>query len=187
MQKRKHSGFLIGLLSVGVLIATALTASPTQAASGNGPYYAEPAWDQTLPAVARFMILNNFASAAVLDRETGLVWEKSPATTTGDWEDATDECINKNVGGRRGWRLPAIAELTSLIDPSVAPPGPTLPVGHPFSNVQSAFYGSATTRADHPGIARSVNFSNGGVASNDKNDIDFHAWCVRGGMNADAY
>ena len=187
MQKRKHSGMLVGLMSLGVLSAAALTAPPTQAAIGNGPYYAEPAWDQTLPAVARFMNLNNFAGAAVLDRETGLVWERSPEAPTSPptWNQAIFGCINKTTGGRKGWRLPSIPELASLIDPSVSP-GPTLPAGHPFTNVQSAFYWSATTSAVLSTAAWRVFFGNGGVDVSDK-DGTFHAWCVRGAMNADAY
>jgi hypothetical protein len=34
----------------------------------NGPYYATPSWDQTLPANTRFVVLSNFANAAMLDR-----------------------------------------------------------------------------------------------------------------------
>jgi len=46
----------------------------------NGPYYANPSWDQQMPAAQRFIVLSNWSSAAVLDRETGLVWERSPVS-----------------------------------------------------------------------------------------------------------
>ena len=46
-QRMRRSGFIIGLLSLGLLAEIALTASPAQAAN-KGPYYAEPAWDQKL-------------------------------------------------------------------------------------------------------------------------------------------
>ena len=97
-------------------------------------------WDKVLPAAERFVILTAFTSDAVLDKSTGLVWEKSPQMADAKWSVARFICINKTVGGQKGWRLPSIPELTSLIDPSVALPGPTLPLGHPFQNVQSANY-----------------------------------------------
>jgi len=155
--------------------------------TANGPYYAEPSWDQTLPAATRFIVLSNFAGAAVLDRETGLVWEKSPATTTHIWIDARFECTSRTTDGRKGWRLPSVHQLASLVDPSVASPGPTLPPGHPFTNVPSfAFYWSATTFAENPTFALIVGFSFGKVGNHGKSN-GTPVWCVRGGMNADQY
>jgi hypothetical protein len=174
----------VGVLALGAL---AVATGPAQADSV-GPYYATPSWDQTLPAATRFIVLSNFAGAAVLDRNTGLVWEKSPDTAFTLWNSARFNCINKNVGGQKGWRLPSIPELASLIDPSVAPPGPTLPPGHPFLNVQSADYWSATTLAADPAGAWGVRFNTGNVGAFFKtNGNAVRDWCVRGGMNADAY
>src|SRR4029077_5720341 len=101
-------------------------------------------------AAERFVILTAFTRDAVLDKSTGLVWETSPQLVPAKWSVVRFICIKKTVGGQKGWRLPSIPELTSLIDPSVAPPGPTLPLGHPFQNVQSANYWSATTIAETP-------------------------------------
>jgi len=134
----------VGCLALGAL---AVATGPAQADSP-GPYYAMPSWDQTLPAATRFIVLSNFASAAVLDRNTGLVWEKSPDPAPHKWDFARTSCAAKEVGGQMGWRLPSLPELASLIDRSVTQ-GPTLPTGHPFATgatgVQSAFYRSATT------------------------------------------
>ena len=143
-------------------------------------------WDKVLPAAERFIVLKAFTSDAVLDKNTGLVWEKSPQMAAAKWDVARFTCINKTVGGQKGWRLPSIPELTSLIDPSVTPPGPTLPPGHPFVNVQSANYWSATTIAESPTAAWMV-FFNAGAVLNTKRDIKSQVWCVRGPMNADAY
>ena len=137
-------------------------------------------------AARRFVVLADFDNQAVLDRETGLVWEKSPATTTAQPEDVTEgqACANKTVGGRKGWRLPSFPELASLIDPNVARPGPTLPLGHPFIGVlvqQEDRYWSATKTFDgNPWV---VLFDSGLVTVTGGT----HAWCVRGGMNADQY
>jgi hypothetical protein len=145
-------------------------------------------WDQNLPAAQRFVVLAAFNSEAVLDKNTGLVWEKSPRAANDTWIEARRFCINKTTGGQKGWRLPSIPELASLIDPSIGPFGISLPPGHPFLNVQITgdSYWSATTDADNPGLAWNAIFGGGGVGHNAKNFVG-QAWCVRGGMNADQY
>jgi hypothetical protein len=128
-------------------------------------------------------LLSDFADAAVLDQETGLVWEQSPETEPnppgGPWLDAQVGCNTHAVGGRRGWRLPTLQELASLIDPTQS--HPALPSGHPFRNVWSAFYWSATTTADNASYAWGVDFGPGSVAADDKSHT-LHVWCVRGGQ-----
>ena len=174
--------------SFTALAAACLTSlsfsSATAQTVANGPYYATPSWNQQLPVSTRFIVLANWASAAVLDRETGLVWEKSPSISTSDWFNASHDCLSRNTGGRMGWRLPTIQELLSLADRSVPHPGPTLPSGHPFTNVQSSNYWSATARAPNATSAWTVQFST-------STPIDFgksaplYAWCVRGGQGVD--
>jgi Protein of unknown function (DUF1566) len=187
MQPRMYARrFMMGLLSLGLLVGAALLASPAQAVDANGPYYANPAWDQKLPSSTRFVVLLDWSSQAVLDRETGLVWEKSPQTTTSNWFGARGVCTGKTVGNRKGWRLPSMAELASLIDPSVAAPGPKLPTGHPFTNVLLSNYWSATSHPDVPTNAWQVVVNNGNVDVTLKTDPN-GVWCVRGGMNAEAY
>jgi hypothetical protein len=143
-------------------------------------------WDKVLPAAERFVVLDGFNKEAVRDNETGLVWEQSPTISANSWSGATFTCAQHAVGGRSGWRLPSFAELSSLVDPGVAPPGPTLPPGHPFLNVQPSIYWSATTRADDSTAAFTVDFKLGNVYAFSKSSI-YSAWCVRGGMNADMY
>jgi hypothetical protein len=145
-----------------------------------------PNWDKTLPTAQRFVVLAAFNNDAVRDNNTGLVWERSPRMAPVTWNGARFSCINKNVGGQKGWRLPSIPDLASLIDPSVVPPGPTLSTGHPFKNVQSAGYWSATTSAEDSSDAWFVYFGIGFVDHDSKTRTG-HAWCVRGGMNANAY
>jgi hypothetical protein len=181
---------MLALIAVGVL---AVAVGVAWAVSSNGPYYALPAWDQKLPASTRFVELLDWNSEAVLDRDTGLVWERSPQTATFSWSVARGTCANKTVGNRKGWRLPAFAELASLIDPSVPSSGPTLPPGHPFTNVNGPppDYWSATTNSDAPTSAWFVSFADafapaGFVTLGSKTGLS-RAWCVRGGMNADAY
>ena len=69
------------------LVLCSVRSADAQTASA-GPYYATPSWDQT-PSSTRFVVLSNWNNEAVLDRETGLVWEKrrahplTPTNSTG--------------------------------------------------------------------------------------------------------
>ncbi|HEX4968446.1 MAG TPA: DUF1566 domain-containing protein, partial [Nitrospiraceae bacterium] len=125
-------------------------------------------WDKNLPSASRFTVLANFGGAAVRDNNTGLEWEQSPTITTMDWLNARFECANRTIGNLKGWRLPSIPELASLVDPSVAFGEVHLPPGHPFTNVQTNNYWSATSFADNAAQAWGVLFSSGIVFSGAK-------------------
>jgi hypothetical protein len=173
---------LLGLSVIGMGIA--MSAPALAATNAVGPYYATPSWDQTLPVATRFIVLTNMNSEAVLDRETGLVWEQSPNNAQ-TWDFAQLNCNVKTLGGRKGWRLPTLQELASLIDPTVAAPGPLLPPGHPFGNVQSSVFWSASSSASNSAYAWDVYFGDGGVGNSLKSNTYF-IWCVRGGQGTDA-
>ena len=136
-----------------------------------------------MPADQRFVVLPAFNNEAVLDKETGLVWERSPHTTSARWIAARRTCIEKNVGGQKGWRLPSLKELTSLVDPSVAPPGPTLPPGHPFLTVKSTVYWSATRVDEDARGSWAVHFGLGGGSTFINWAHSVQSWCVRDGTN----
>ena len=95
-----------------------------------------PAWSQILPDNERFTLVMD-SDEGVLDNETGLVWERSPSTTTMVWKYAPGHCYTKEVGGRKGWRLPTIDELASLGYPG-------FPEGHPFVNVNDNYWSSSS-------------------------------------------
>jgi hypothetical protein len=172
---------LFAAASVTTFAAEAQTTAP-------GPYYAMPSWDQTLPANTRFIVLSNMNNEAVLDRETGLVWEQSPSAFPADWSTAFNRCIVLRKGGRFGWRLPAIQELASLLDETAV--NPALPSGHPFSNVvlrsshdePLAYFWSTTTNAVF-GVKWFAGFLHALVGIDNPNDFSPFArpWCVRGG------
>jgi hypothetical protein len=140
-------------------------------------------WDENLTGTARFTVLSAFGNAAVRDNNTGLVWEQGPDATPRTWVEATTYCVNKTVGGTRGWRVPSVVELASLIDPSL--PAPFVPTSI-FSGVQSAIYWSATSYPDPITFARQVNFLDGHTEWSDR-ATSLHVWCARGPMNADMY
>ena len=85
------------------------------------------AWNQTLPASERFILM--MGDQAVLDNETALVWHRFPDTSGNfTWGQAISGCWTSEFGGRLGWRLATIVELSTLIDRSQTP---ALPAGIP--------------------------------------------------------
>ena len=179
------------MLRLGLLLLVGITIVASNGHAGSAPdsnptaHSSEQNWGKKLPSASRFTVLSLFEDAAVRDDETGLVWEKTVETTEMSWADARAVCADKNVGGRKGWRLPSISELSSLVDPSTRS-GPTLPAGHPFTNVLMDVYWSATSVTDNPKNAWLVFFDTGKATFAFKT-ITFHVWCVRGTMPAGQY
>ncbi len=130
----------------------------------------------------RFTVLPGLEMIAVLDNETGLIWERFPSANTRNWGDAQVNCNQKILANRKGWRLPTLQELASLVDPSQT--FPALPPGNPFGNVQSTVYFSATTVTGFPGLAWSVAFD-GGFTGHFGKELLLPTWCVRGGQGVD--
>jgi hypothetical protein len=204
-------GLVVGLavgLAIGVVVslqAGPLTPPPT-AVSGGAPVstmktldQVPPTWDRTLPAnntgdpcnSSRFTCV--MGNEAVKDNETGVVWHRSPFGNSGNWLEANRFCDAALIANRKGWRLPTVHELTSLIDPTQS--NPALPSGHPFSGGASPRgYWSVTTDPSNANNALRVIFDvanqGGNVTSSIKNatgvTVGFHDfWCVRGGSGPD--
>jgi hypothetical protein len=142
-----------------------------------------PSWDRRIDSPKRFKVLTAFDGEAVLDQETGLVWERAPIASSQTWAPAVQFCIGRIPGDRLGWRLPRIEELLSLIDPV----GIALPAGSPFDLGGETAFWTATTVATNtgPDLAQAfiVTVGSGfGPAPKTNGAI---AWCVRGGESVD--
>lgn len=127
---------------------------------------------------ARFIVIGD--REAVRDKQTGLVWEQSPALDVSDWEMAQRRCSSNDAGGSTDWRVPTVQELRTLVEPSSI--DVKLPADHPFANVEPSIYWSSTERRENGAYASFVNFSSGGSATLEKYMPSF-VWCVRGSMN----
>ncbi len=143
-------------------------------------------WNQILPVSERFE--DALGGNAVLDKETGLVWAKDAnlAMTSGFdadgkllWQAAMNYCRYLEIDDRKGWRLPTVDELSSLLDMS-QPGAPYVPPGV-FNNVQSFYYWSSTTYEGDSSDAWNVGMISGGVGSNVKATDSLYVWPVRGG------
>jgi hypothetical protein len=140
--------------------------------------------------MSRLVVASPLAGAAVLDRNTALVWERAPNNSARTQWQALKVCSDSTLGGQGGWRLPALNELTSLIDATNT--NPSLPTGHPFVGVQFAFnqfYWTATTYGLDLNQAWEVEFSGfldiptifSGRVLHESKDFVRLIWCVRGG------
>lgn len=137
----------------------------------------------------------------VRDNLTGLIWLRdADCAETGvtgypflTWDETllfSDTLFDGSVthsggdcglsdGSQEGdWRLPNILELVSL---QGAGDVPSLPIGHPFQNVQDGSYMSSTSFAAFPAFARRTGFAGGiGFSGGEKSRPDFRVWPVRG-------
>jgi len=110
------------------------------------------------------------------------VWERSPSLTKfPDWTFAKYHCINLTLGNRKGWRLPTLQELSSILDPSIAIPGLALSSGHPFMHVQLGWYWSTTINIENSSNAYAVRLVGADTGPMNKSS-SIYAWCVRGGQ-----
>jgi len=189
----KHArSWTFAFIALGVI-----TLAPNPAhADAVGPYYATPSWDQSLPASTRFVVLTNLNSQAVLDRETGLVWERTPSTAFLPLIPAPNEfttatavarCATLKVCGRYGWRLPTIQELHSLIDDTQ---DPALPAGNPFIGIGGSFWTSTHgtafgSTADNYTVMFNLGGFGVGLSLAPPDFGNVRTWCVRGGSGLD--
>jgi hypothetical protein len=158
-----------------LLCTVALTAS----SAGAAPLQS---WDRVFADGAkRFKLLAQMGDEAVLDKETGLVWQRSPSpASTFDWGNSNALCIGTAIGGRRGWRLPSAWELMTLKDPAQS--NPALPPNHPFQDVVTGtIYWTSTAAVADADSALALTFTSGGqgIITTAKSNVGLR-WCVRG-------
>ena len=140
---------------------------------------AAPSWHQIISAERFEKVLGG---EAVLDRETGLVWElNTDVDVTHTWDGAVMHCYGATIGGRKGWRLPTISELLTLVEPLNNDPATQENV---FSNIQYGQddnrngYWSSTNKLNGSTDAMLVRFSDGLLLTNVKSS-DYYVRAVR--------
>jgi hypothetical protein len=139
-----------------------------------------PTWSQKLPAAQRFELVLD--GEAVLDKETGLVWGKYSTTTPYNWETTYNNCRMTNYGPRKGWRLPTVEELASLLELNLTTGFSSLPSGHPFMDVQNGYYWSSTENLNDSNKAYCVGLKDGHVSYEiPKTNLQYRL-CVRSGQ-----
>ena len=200
-KKEKFSKIILGLAAVTAVtvVAGLVWAGDLEPNAAPGPTFKTldeipGTWSRILPAddgeadgcnSSRFDCV--MGGDAVLDKETGLVWERNPNQGENGFITAIRLCLQTSTGARRGWRLPSVTELATLLDPNNTNGDPDLPLGHPFTNVRYRFYWSATGDASFANYSWSVDFETGDIFSYREASNIFGIWCVRGAMNADQH
>lgn len=130
---------------------------------------------QPVGAAERFTLVLD--GAGVQDAKTGLIWEQAPDLEHDVWSRSVARCATKTVGGKGRWRAPTVDELKSLVDPEQH--DPALPQGHPFSNIKSSIFWTATPSPQDDIVAWQVSFFSGEAVTDQKSGTR-RMWCVFG-------
>jgi hypothetical protein len=104
----------------------------------------------------------------VTDTVTGLVWQEPTPDNTYTWQEARCYCAALTTAGHRDWRLPSRIELISLIDETIASPGPNInsavfpsTIGGDRSEDETGYgYWTASPKAGDASSAWEVHFDN---------------------------
>jgi len=131
--------------------------------------------------VLRFTAGMGAGAACISDAQTGLVWVKSPDSTTRNWDQALAYAKHLDLCGFSDWRIPGVAELQSLLNRDVPDTSAWLnDETQGFSNVHAGNYWSSETPPKRPSLGLGLNMQNGSVLGFGKAEA-LYAWPVRGG------
>jgi hypothetical protein len=188
----------VGYAVLIVIAALALSqAGPLDPSAPPGPTMKTldeipPTWSLILPTAQRYAVVMN--GEAVLDKETGLVWERTgDPILANDWWEAARLCAHRRRGNRGGWRLPSVAEATSLgihgaLETSSVFDFSCGGVNDSECIVPGRLYWTSTTAlgffSHDDGFAYVVDL-NGGEGGLPKTEPDLYLLCVRGGYGTD--
>jgi len=167
---------LLTLLLLFVHLCIAIAAAATQTCR---------TFDLPLSAPMERYLLN--ADGTVQDKTTGLVWKRcsegqsgavceNGAAVTYNWRDALSLAAASDFAGAKGWRLPTITELATLLEYQCTMPAINLQV---FPSTPATNFWSATPYAGYVNGAWTLNF-NDGVHDNSSKNYRLYVRLVRG-------
>ena len=112
----------------------------------------------------------------VRDIGTGLTWQRAVPAETFVLDAARAYCADLPLAGQKGWRVPSMVELLTLIDEQAAS-GPMIDRAA-FPNTPSDAFWTSTDFGGTPGMAWQVYFDYGNGLYGLPNGM-FHVRCVR--------
>ncbi|MGK5093038.1 DUF1566 domain-containing protein [Deltaproteobacteria bacterium TL4] len=116
----------------------------------------------------------DFGNGTILDKTTGLMWQKADDGTQRNWDAANQYCDTLALADYADWYLPTKDELMGLVDTQY---NPTIDPAF-FPNTKSSYYWSSTTGAYGTSGAWYVDFLFGHVGGNSKTST-YYVRCVR--------
>ena len=119
----------------------------------------------------------------VLDKWTGLVWEREPPAYWQSLDEVSAYCRDLELGGRDDWYLPSVKELGTLVDEKRAYPALDPELFPGTEETLNGWFWSSTRypeTAPLPHAAPGLRFSDGIAASQDT-DTSLLPRCVRQG------
>jgi Protein of unknown function (DUF1566) len=99
------------------------------------------------------------SNGTVYDTKTKLTWQQAVAPSTYGATDAVTYCSSLSLNGT-GWRLPTYKELVTILDYSVAAPGPMIDATA-FPGTPGNYFNSSTPSAGMAGNVWEVQFGSG--------------------------
>lgn len=130
------------------------------------------------------------ADGTVRDKLSGLSWKRCSEGQSGtaceigvagtySWREANALAAGSDFGGAKGWRLPTIVELATLLEYQCTMPAINLTV---FPATPAVNYWSATPYAGYANGAWNINF-NDGVHDNSSKNYRLYVRLVRGAVS----
>jgi hypothetical protein len=114
-------------------------------------------------------------TAEVRDVATGLTWQRKAPEKKLRFEAARGYCTQLTLGGKKGWRLPSLVELLTLVDEQASTP--PLIDGTAFPDTAREPYWSSSSFSGGPTSAWYVSF-NEGYGLYDLLAATYHVRCV---------
>jgi hypothetical protein len=111
----------------------------------------------------------------VLDRVTGLMWQRTPHPSDMVFDEANATCSRLDLAGYHDWRLPSRIELVSILDLELSQPSID-PIA--FPRTPSDWFWTASVASDSPTAAWYVYFYFG-YPKTDERSSRFAVRCVR--------
>ena len=170
------------------ILAVSHLADASAMSSGSRPHAAVEKWARwpmpnvRLPGLPNPHSYDTQTAGVVVDRVTGLIWQRNLPDKFYTFEAAERQCAGLELAGHHDWRLPSRIELVSLLDTTRIQPSIDMAA---FPGTPIDWFWTASPAADSPSAAWYVYFYFGYPKTDDRTN-SFSVRCVRSEASAPA-